>query len=42
MYFKEVEWESEYGKLLSDVKKYKRVAENLDLSRRKSNREIDS
>ena len=41
MYFKEVEWENQYGKLLSDMKKYKRVAENLDYSKRKTNREQD-
>ena len=39
IYFKEIEWENQYGKLLSDMKKYKRVAENLDYSKRKNNRE---
>ena len=41
MYFKDIEWENEYGKLLSDMKNYKRVADNLDLSKRKTNRETD-
>jgi hypothetical protein len=36
-----VEYENELGKLLHDMKKYKRVAENLDYSKRKVNREID-
>lgn len=41
IYFKEVEYENELGKLLHDMKKYKRVAENLDYSKRKVNREND-
>ena len=39
MYFKEIEWENQYGKLLADMKKYKRVADNLDYSKRKTKRE---
>ena len=39
MYFKEIEWQNEYGKLLSDMQKFQRVAENLDPSLRKVNRE---
>lgn len=41
MYFKEIEWQNEYGKLLSDMQKFQRVAENLDPALRKVNREMD-
>jgi len=41
MYFKEIEWQKEYGKLLSDMQKFQRVAENLDPALRKVNREMD-
>ena len=41
MYFKEAEWENEYGKLLVDMKKFQRVADNLDPATRKTNRELD-
>jgi uncharacterized membrane protein (DUF106 family) len=41
MYFKEAEIEQEYGKLLIDMQKFQRVADNLDLSKRKIIRETN-
>lgn len=41
MYYKEIEYEKEVDKLMVDMQKMGRVAENLDLARRQQNREQD-
>jgi hypothetical protein len=41
IYFKEAEWEKELGKLMTDMQKFSKVADNLDYAKRKQNREQD-
>ena len=41
IYFKEAEWEKELGKLMTDMQKFSKVADNLDYAKRKHNREQD-
>jgi hypothetical protein len=36
VYYKQIEWEQQYGKIISNMKNYGKVVENLDFTTRKT------